>query len=74
MRYVIVITGHREQFKAFVKTVLAKGIFVHYYPDSVVIEGVMFKHVTRGVQLRGYELEQSAITDIEEQFHARCKK
>ena len=87
MKYVIVIAGHREQFKAFVKTVLAKNIFIHDHPNSVVMEGVTFKHVTNGIQLRGfalgqgselikvgtwYELPSQTIMEIEEQFHARC--
>lgn len=89
MKYVIVLAGHREQFKAFVKTVIAKNIFIHDHPNSVVMEGVTFMHVTSELQLRGftlgqgselikvgtwYELPTETITKIEEQFHARCRQ
>lgn len=86
MKHVIVIAGHREQFRAFVKTVIAKNIFVHDHANSVVIEGVTFMHIMNDTQLRGlamsenselikvgtwYELSQATIEGIENQFKSR---
>lgn len=88
MKHVIVIAGHKEQFRTFVDTVLAKGVFVHKRANSVTVEGVTFMYVTSDIQLRGYVLEPGSelikvgtwyelptetITKIEEQFHARCR-
>jgi hypothetical protein len=86
MKHIIVISGHRLQFQAFVTHILKQNLFVHKHPESVTVEGVKFMHITDEHQLRGYalgpdselvkvgtwyELPQTTIQGIESQFRMR---